>query len=78
MPPPVGKVSGYLVWVGAGLLAVVGSGSPSVVEETPLVAPMPLALRLVPAAVTALAALLAGLAAATVVATLGVGAVRRQ
>ena len=68
----------YLVWVGAGLLAVVGGSSPSVVEETPLVAPMALARCLVPAAVAALANVLLGLAEASVATTLGVGAVRQQ
>ena len=68
----------YLVWVGAGLLAVVGGSSPSVVEETPLVALMALAWCLVPAAVAALANVLLCLAEASVATTLGVGVVRQQ
>ena len=60
---------GYLVWVGAGLLAVDGSSSKLVVDVAPRLPPQrPAARRLVPAAVAALATVRAVAAAASVAA----------
>ena len=58
---------GYLVWVGAGLPAVVGGSSMLVVDEAPPLMPRLLsARRLGPATVAALAAVAAVVAAASV------------
>ena len=58
---------GYLVWVGAGLLAVDGGSSKLAVDEAPRLPPQRLPSRhLVPAAGVAFAAILAVMALAPV------------
>ena len=72
--PQLQAAGGYLVWVGAGLVAVEGSSSKLVVDEAPRLPPRWLAARrLVPAAVAAFATVRA-VAAAASVAALVVGA----
>ena len=54
--PQLQAAGGYLVWVGAGLVAVEGSSSKLVVDEAPQLPPRrPAARRLVPAAVATFA-----------------------
>ena len=65
--PQLQAAGGYLVWVGAGLPAVVGGSSILVVDEAPRLLPRRLSTRrLGPATVAALAAVSAVAAAASV------------